>query len=78
MDPAPARYSIRVRGHLGPTLLAAFPDMASRRCGAHTVLTGPLDHAALYGMLAIMESLDLDLLEVRRLAPDPQSPRPCD
>jgi hypothetical protein len=34
------------------------------------VLTGPLrDRAALYGVLAVMEALGLELLEVRRLPP---------
>jgi hypothetical protein len=43
MDPAPARYVIRINGHLGTTMLSAFPAMASRLQGAETVLTGPLD-----------------------------------
>jgi hypothetical protein len=37
MDPAPARYMIRINGHLGATVLSAFPAMAPRRHGAHTV-----------------------------------------
>ena len=37
--------------------------------GSETVLTGVLDRAALYGVLAEIESLGLDLLEVRRLTP---------
>jgi hypothetical protein len=41
--------------------------VASRRHGAHTVLTGPLDRSALYGVLAEVEALGLDLLEVRQL-----------
>jgi hypothetical protein len=69
MDPVPARYSIRVGGHLGATLLVAFPGLASRPHGACTVLTGLLDRSALYGVLAEIELLGLDLLEVRKLAP---------
>ena len=42
MDPAPAPYVIRIHGHLGATVLSAFPALASRRHGAHTVLTGRL------------------------------------
>lgn len=76
MVPVPARYLIRIRGHLGPTVLAAFPDLDVRRHGAETVLTGLLDHSAMYGMLAVMEALNLDLLELRRLGPDPRSPQP--
>jgi hypothetical protein len=62
-----ARYEIRVRGVLGETLLAAFPDLeADARAGA-TVLAGELpDQAALHGVLAQIEALGLELLEVRR------------
>jgi len=67
MDPAPARYAIRVRGHLGATVLSAFPLMAADRQGADTVLTGFLDHSALYGALAQIEALGLDLVEVRQV-----------
>jgi hypothetical protein len=67
MDPASARYEIRINGHLGATLLGAFPVMASQRQGRVTVLTGVLDQAGLYGVLAEIEALGLDLLEVRRL-----------
>jgi hypothetical protein len=42
--------------------------MTSRRDGAHTVLTGLLDRSALYGVLAEIEALGLDLLEVRQLS----------
>lgn len=70
MDPAPAPYMIRIKGHLGATVLSAFPAMTSRRHGAHTLLTGRLDRSALYGVLAAIETLGLDLLEVRRLTPD--------
>jgi hypothetical protein len=69
MDPDAAPYAIRINGHLGPTVLSAFPAMTSRRRGANTVLTGFLDQAALYGVLAQVEALGLDLLEVRRLKP---------
>jgi hypothetical protein len=74
MDAAPARYVIRVNGHLGATLLSAFPALAWQHHGAHTVLTGLLDRSALYGVLAEVEALGLDLLEVRQLAPDRKSP----
>jgi len=66
MDPAPARFAIRVNGHLGASLLSAFPAMAARQDGAQTVLTGLLDRSALHGVLADIEALGLDLVEVRR------------
>ena len=68
MDPAPAPYAIQVNGHLGATMLSAFPTMAVRQQGAHTVLTGLLDQSALHGVLADIEALGLDLVEVRQLA----------
>jgi len=69
VDPAPAPYLIRIGGHLGATVLAAFPSLAPRRDGGHTVLTGLLDRSALYGLLAEIEALGLDLLEIQKLNP---------
>jgi hypothetical protein len=74
MGPASARYVIRINGHLGTTLLSAFPAMAWERQGAETVLTGLLDQPGLYGVLAEIEALGLDLLEVRQLIPEAGSP----
>ena len=76
MDPAPALYLIRIRGHLGATMLSAFPALAPQQDGAHTVLTGLLDRSALYGVLAEIEALGLDLIEVRQLEPHRKSPEP--
>jgi hypothetical protein len=74
MDAASARYMIRINGHLGATLLSAFPAMAWQREGPETVLTGVLDRPRLYGVLAEIEALGLDLLEVRQLTPEARSP----
>ena len=74
MDLEPARYVIRINGHLGATALSAFPALAPHHHGAHTVLTGLLDRSALYGVLAEIEALGLDLLEIRKLAPQSRSP----
>jgi len=67
MDPASARYTIRISGHLGPTLLSAFPALAWQRQGPETVLTGVLDQPGLHGVLAEIETLGLELLEVRQI-----------
>jgi hypothetical protein len=62
------RYQIRIRGRLGRTMRAAFPDLHAEAQGEDTLLTGVLpDQAALYGALARVEALGLELLEVRRL-----------
>ena len=78
MDWAPARYVIRVDGHLGDMALSAFPGMAPQRKGSDTVLTGWLDQSALYGVLAEMEALGLVLLEVRQMGPHGESPESSD
>jgi hypothetical protein len=78
MDPVPALYTIRINGHLGAMLLSAFPAMMPERHGAETVLTGLLDRSALYGVLADIDALGLDLLEVRLLEPGRESPEPGD
>ncbi len=76
MDTAPALYTIRINGHLGAMMLSAFPAMTPQRDGADTVLTGLLDRSALYGVLAEIDALGLDLLEIRHLAPERESPEP--
>jgi hypothetical protein len=66
----PQQYQIWVAGHLGEMMRSAFPDLQAQLHGKNTVLTGPLpDQAALHGVLAEIETLGLELLEVRRLPP---------
>src|SRR3954468_20569660 len=61
-------YTIRVAGGLGATTLCAFPEFASHIGGSMTTLTGELpDSAALYGALARLEALGLDLVDLHRL-----------
>jgi len=66
--PQPWPYEISVRGHLGELMWPAFPALRAEARGADTALTGALpDSAALHGVLAEIEALGLELLEVRRL-----------
>jgi len=67
-DPRRPNYEIRVRGRLGWKMLRAFPAMAAAPRGKDTLLTGCLeDQAAVYGVIARLEALGLELLELRRL-----------
>ena len=69
----PQIYRIRLRGHLGRGLFDAFAPLAVSTSGGYTTLQGPIaDQAALYGVLAMIQSLGLELVEVRRLP----APRP--
>ena len=64
------QYMIRIRGRLGATALSAFPTMGSELRGRETVLTGILeDPSAVYGVLAQIEALGLELLELRQVGP---------
>lgn len=66
-------YEIRVGGRLGETIRSAFPDLRTRTWSGDTILSGVFaDRAALYGVLAQIEGLGLELIEVRRL------PSACD
>ena len=52
------------------SVCAAFPTMGSEVRGSETVLTGFLeDRSAVYGVLAQIEALGLELLELRRVGP---------
>ena len=69
-SPKGARYEVRVRGVLGEMLIGAFPGLQVRAEADATVLTGHVsDQAALYGVLAELEDLGLELIEVRTINP---------
>jgi hypothetical protein len=79
VDTPPGWYAIRIKGRLGATALSAFPSMASEPKRGETVLTGSLeDRSALFGVLAQIEALGLELLEVRQIPAAPQSPESGD
>jgi hypothetical protein len=59
-------YEITVRGRLSDTLAVAFDGMTPRSAPGATVLCGPIvDQAALYAVLERIDSLGLELLDVR-------------
>jgi hypothetical protein len=72
-------YMIRIRGRLGATATSAFPTMACElQCG-ETVLTGWVeDSSALFGVIAQIEALGLELVELRQspASGDDASPGP--
>jgi hypothetical protein len=64
----PGLYTIRIKGRLGATGLSAFPSMESEVKGSETVLTGLLeDRSALFGVVAQIEALGLELIELRQV-----------
>ena len=72
MATPPGLYTIRIKGRLGATALSAFPSMASELNGSETVLTGLLeDRSAVFGVLAQIEALGLELVELRQVRPRP-------
>jgi hypothetical protein len=72
----PGLYTVRIKGRLGATALSAFPSMVPELKGGETVLTGLLeDRSAVFGVLGQIEALGLDLLELRKIGPRPESAR---
>ena len=64
----PSRYEIRVRGRLGEKVAARFEGFDLEVEPVETVLRGPVqDQSALHGILCQIESLGLELVEVRRV-----------
>jgi hypothetical protein len=64
----PGLYTIRIKGRLGATALSAFPLMVWELKDDETVLTGSLeDRSALFGVLAQIEALGLELLELKQI-----------
>ena len=75
MATPPGLYTIRVKGRLGATALSAFPTMVSDVEGGDTVLTGRLeDRSAVFGVVAQIEALGLELLELRQVQPKGDPP----
>lgn len=79
MDQQTSQYEIHIGGLLSERLLTAFPELHVRELGRVTVLVGDLsDQAALHGVLSRIESLGLELLEVRRNGSRPDASAEAD
>ena len=65
-------YTIRIKGRLGRTALSAFPTMTCELTGSETVLVGLLqDQSAVFGVIAQIEALGLELIELRQVRATP-------
>ena len=70
-------YTIRIKGRLGATALSAFPTMTCELKGSETVLIGLLqDRSAVFGIIAQIEALGLELIELRRVRAPAKLPGP--
>ncbi len=64
----PSRYEFRVRGRLAERLLSSFEGFDAEIQPVETILCGEVaDQAALHGVLEQIESLGLELVEVRQV-----------
>jgi hypothetical protein len=67
----PTSYEIRIKGRLGEPMVAAFGGFTASVRAPETILSTAIpDQHALYQLLDRIRSLELELLEVRKL-PDP-------
>ncbi len=65
---AASNYEFRIRGRLSDPVLARFDMLEPDAARIETILHGPIrDQAELHGILEQVQSLGLELLEVRRL-----------
>ena len=61
-------YEIRIKGRLSDTVTGAFEDFTAAVKPAETVMRGEVrDQSELHGVLDRIQSLGLELIEVRRL-----------
>jgi hypothetical protein len=64
----PVGYEIRIKGRMSDSLTGAFEDFTAAVRPAETVMRGEVrDQAELHGLLDQIQSLGLELIEVRRL-----------
>ncbi len=61
-------YDLTIKGEPGHVLLSAFSDVTVRTAPGLTVLSADLDQAALYGLIARVADLGLELVGVQLVA----------
>jgi hypothetical protein len=67
----PTDYEIRIKGRLSDSLTGAFEDFTASVRPAETVMRGEVrDQSELHGLLERIQSLGLELIEVRRIGVD--------
>ena len=63
-----ANYEIRIKGRVGDAVQLAFEGLTVTTEPVETILYGPIpDQEALHGLLAKIQSLGLEVVELRRL-----------
>jgi hypothetical protein len=64
----PTKYEIRIKGKVSDPLLASFEGLDASIRPVETVLRGEIaDQAALHGLLDRIQTLGLDLVEIREV-----------
>jgi hypothetical protein len=68
-------YEIRIKGRLSDSVLTAFEGLTATVEPVETVLHGPVpDQSSLHGLLDRIQSLGLELVEIRRLPVSGEGP----
>jgi hypothetical protein len=68
---AATKYEFRIRGRLSAPLLERFDSLESDMARVETILHGPVrDQAELHGIIERVQSMGLELIELRRLPPE--------
>jgi len=69
----PVHYRIKLKGHLDDKWSDWFEGMDISTGGGETILSGQVaDQAALHGLLIRIRDLNLTLLSVEQIDPDPE------
>jgi hypothetical protein len=68
-------YEIRIAGRVDEATLTSFAGLTVRFRDEVTVIIGQFDQAALHGVLEMIRSLGLDLLEARLIEVPPPADR---